>query len=223
MSLRDRTVIVTGGPTREWIDPVRYISNASSGKMGVALADEAASRARAAVFVHGPVEGALLTGKPWRAVAVESTQDMLEALRREIVPGAVLVMAAAPADYRPAERSAVKMKKSGDELVLRLTPTPDILKTLAREREEGTVPPFFAVGFAAETHNIEAYALGKLAEKRLDMICLNDVSAEGAGFGTDTNIITMFCRGGERIALPIMSKRAAAARIFDEVERRLPA
>ena len=121
MPLKDRKVIVTGGPTVEALDPVRFISNRSTGKMGRALADEAARRAGETVFVHGPMHESLLADAGYRLVAVESTEDLLEAVRKELrLPNAVLIMAAAPADYRPAERSARKIKKKGDEMTLRL-------------------------------------------------------------------------------------------------------
>ncbi len=222
MSLRDRKVIVTGGPTREWIDPVRYISNASSGKMGAALADAAHERSAETVFIHGPVDGSIIAGRPYRTVAVESTEDLLDAVMGELRGGAVLIMAAAPADYRPAERSGLKIKKKSDELRIDLVKNPDILKTVAsRKAADPSLEGIFVVGFAAETHDVEAYALTKLKEKDLDMICLNDVAKEGAGFSTDTNIVVVFTRGGGRLDFPLMTKKELAAGILDKIEDEL--
>jgi phosphopantothenoylcysteine decarboxylase / phosphopantothenate---cysteine ligase len=215
MLLRDRKVVVTGGPTREWIDPVRYISNPSTGKMGAALADAAAPLARETVFIHGPVSPALVKEKPYRCVAVSTTVDLLEAVLGEMEDGAVLIMAAAPADYRPAERLPEKMKKRGDELILRLVKNPDILMEVAGRRSNGAWRDVFVAGFAAETTDTESCAREKLIRKNLDMICLNDVSAAGAGFAGDTNIITIFTRVGSRIELPVQAKESAAARIID--------
>jgi len=222
MYLKNRKAIVTGGPTREWIDPVRFISNPSSGKMGAALADECSRRARDTVFIHGPIDPSLMSNAPYRCVAVETTADMLAAVSRELEENAVLIMAAAPADYSPVTRANRKIKKSGKKMSLELARTPDILKVVAAMKKEGRISELFVVGFAAETNDIEEYALKKLAEKNLDMICLNDVSRKDAGFGTDTNILTIFARDGMRKELPLVSKQEAAARIVDEIDARLP-
>jgi len=221
MLLKHRKVIVTGGPTREWIDPVRFISNPSSGKMGAALAGAAARCSGETVFIHGPVDRSIISGLPCRTVSVESTSDMLNAVLRELVNNAVLIMAAAPADYTSPEKSAQKIKKTDDELVLRLKKTPDILRTVAANVSDGTFTGLFTAGFAAETTNIEQYALGKLKAKNLDMICLNDVSREGAGFGSDTNIITIYVNDGRKIDLPVMTKKEAADRIIEMIEGEL--
>ena len=127
-------------------------------------------------------------------------------------------MSAAPADYTPADKSPVKIKKNSDELVLTLKRTPDILKAVAAFRAEGRVKDVFVVGFAAETNDIEDYALEKLQTKNLDMICLNDVSARGAGFGTDTNIITIYKKNGGKVCLDMMAKHEAARKILEEIE-----
>jgi len=222
MPLKNRKLIVTGGPTREWLDPVRYISNASSGKMGVAIADESFARGADTVFIHGPMQEAVLAGREYRCVSIESTSDLLEAVKAELAPNAVLIMAAAPADYAPEEKSDKKIKKNSDELVIRLKKNPDILKNVAAIRKNNfSLSTMFVVGFAAETHNIEAYALNKLEEKNLDLICVNDVSRAGAGFNVDTNIITIFTRNRERLELPLLSKQDAAGRILDCVEKGL--
>ncbi len=222
MLLHERKVIVTGGPTREWLDPVRFISNPSSGKMGAAIADESVDRSREIVFIHGPMEPSLLSNKRYRLVPVENTAEMLSAVKKEIVLNSVLVMAAAPADYSPLKRSDQKIKKSEGRITIEFEKTPDILKEIAAMKKDGLIRNIFTVGFAAETNNLEEYALKKLREKDLDMICLNDVSRSGAGFGTDTNIITIFIKGGSRIELPMISKHEIARRLLDEIEMRLP-
>ncbi|MCP4133825.1 MAG: hypothetical protein GY754_22845 [bacterium] len=219
--LKQRKVIVTGGPTREWLDPVRFLSNPSSGKMGIALAREAHKRAQETVFIHGPIHSSSLVEVPCRRVPIESTANLLTAVLEELQDNAVLIMSAAPADYTPVEKSPIKMKKTGSELVLTLTRTPDILKNVYDRRTSGTWNNIFVAGFAAETTNVEEYALGKLKNKGLDMICCNDVSREGAGFGTDTNIITIFTGSGSKIELPILSKTEVASRILDQVEAEL--
>ncbi len=222
MPLKDKKLIITGGPTIEALDPVRFISNRSSGKMGKALADAASKRAAETVFIHGPVHESLLHDAEFRTVPVESTEDLLRAVKRELTSSSVLVMAAAPADYRPAEKSEIKIKKKSDEMTLRLVKNPDILKTVASMKQNNfTFKGVFLVGFAAETNNIEEYALDKLREKDLDMICVNDVGRKDAGFGKDTNIVTIFTRNGERIELPLMSKLDTAERILDCVEQAL--
>ncbi len=217
MLLAQSKIIITGGPTREWFDPIRYISNASSGKMGVALADEAFSVSQNTVFIHGPINEFYVKDKPYRCVAVESTSDLLDAVIAELEEPCVLIMAAAPADYTPAERSGEKIKKQEGDLVITMKRTPDILKTVAEYRKSKGLVDIFVTGFAAETMNTEEYALGKLEAKNLDMICLNDVSKAGAGFNTDTNIMTLFTRNGGRIDLPMQSKKRIAAGILNQI------
>jgi phosphopantothenoylcysteine decarboxylase/phosphopantothenate--cysteine ligase len=216
-----KKIIVSGGPTREWIDPVRFISNESSGKMGIALAMASFSRLKNTVFIHGPVESALLSGLPFRTRGVETTADMLKAVLEELEPDSILIMAAAPADYRPAERSVQKIKKRGDSLTLEMVKNPDILKTVAEKKIGGAYTGLYTAGFAAETIDTENYALGKLKEKNLDIICLNDVSRSDAGFRTDTNVITVFMKNGERHDLPMMSKIKAADEILKIIENDL--
>ncbi|HON78687.1 MAG TPA: phosphopantothenoylcysteine decarboxylase [Spirochaetota bacterium] len=219
MPLKDRKVIVTGGPTREWLDPVRFISNPSSGRMGVAIAEEAVNRGAETVFVHGPINSDLVERAEYRCVAIQTTVDLLEAVKKELTQNSVLIMAAAPADYTPVQKSDVKIKKTGDELTIHLKKNPDILKTIAAMKQANfSLKNIFVVGFAAETNDIERYALGKLKEKDLDMICLNDVGQKDAGFSVDTNIITIFTRQGEKMELPLQSKQDVAARILDCVE-----
>lgn len=222
MLFRDRKIIVTGGPTREWLDPVRFISNPSSGKMGVALADECFRRSKETVFICGPIDEKLIIDKKFRMISVETTADMLDAVKSEIGENAVLIMAAAPADYSPITKAEQKIKKNSQHITIELKKTPDILREISSLKQSGLINNLFTVGFAAETTNIEEYALVKLKEKKLDMICLNDVSRSGAGFGLDTNIISIFVKDGSRIDLPLLSKQEVAARIVDEIEARLP-
>lgn len=222
MLLENRKIIVTGGPTREWIDPVRFISNASSGKMGIALADAAAAYTPNTVFVHGPVDASLLKEKTYRQVAVESTGELMDAVLAELEPDCILIMAAAPADYRPVERADKKIKKKQSELVVALTQNPDILKRVAEYRRQNqNLSGMYVVGFAAETDNAETYALQKLKEKNLDMICLNDIGKKGAGFAGDTNIITVFTALGYREDIPLRSKAEIAHRILSMIKEKL--
>jgi phosphopantothenoylcysteine decarboxylase/phosphopantothenate--cysteine ligase len=221
MLLKESKIIVTGGPTREWIDPVRYISNASTGKMGIALADAAMELGHETVFIHGPIDASLLQGKKYRTISVDSTEDMLKAVLSEIGENSVLVMSAAPADYAPVEKVKEKIKKRDGEITLLMRKTPDILKNVAKARIENEIKNIFVAGFAAETTDIEKYARGKLAEKNLDMICLNDVSREGAGFGTDTNIVTIFFKDSAKIELPVLAKEDVAKKIFSYIESQL--
>jgi len=219
--LKESKIIITGGPTREWLDPVRYISNASSGKMGIALADESFRLSENTIFIHGPISDHLVKDKPYRCVKVETTADMLEAVLDEIGNDSVLIMCAAPADYTPVNKSAEKIKKQNDDITFQMKKTPDILKNVAEMKKCSIFKNFFTVGFAAETTNTEEYAMSKLAAKDLDMICLNDVSKEGAGFGVDTNIMTLFTRSGLRVELPLLSKEKAASEILKLIDAEL--
>jgi len=219
--LKESKIIITGGPTREWFDPIRYISNASSGKMGVALADEAFKISGNTIFIHGPISEHLVKDKPYKCLKIETTADLLKAVLDEIGEHSVLIMCAAPADYTPIEKSDEKIKKQDGDIVLHMKRTPDILKNVAETRKIRKLKDFFAAGFAAETTNTENYAMSKLAAKDLDMICLNDVSQEGAGFGVDTNIMTLFTKTGLKIELPILTKDKAALEILKQIDEEL--
>ena len=222
MYLKNKKIIVTGGPTREWLDPVRFISNPSSGKMGIAIAEEACLRAREVVFIHGTIDKALLRGNAYRKISIETTTDLLNAVLGEITHDSILIMAAAPADYTPHKKSIIKIKKSNRKLLLKLKKNPDILKEVALIRKnKHAYRKMFVVGFAAETDKIEIHALKKLKEKNLDMICLNDVSRRDAGFGTDSNAVVIFTKNGGRIQLSLMPKVEVACRILDYVEMEL--
>ena len=214
--------VVTGGPTREWLDPVRFISNPSSGKMGAALADAAHELFSETVFIHGPVERSVVSGKPYRCVAVDTTREMHDAVVKELGDRTVLVMAAAPADWAPAVKEDRKIKKSDGGMMLELVKTVDILTSIAALREtELAASRLFVCGFAAETHDIEAYAKGKLEQKKLDMICVNDVSRTDAGFGTDTNELVLFGKDGSRMEIANTSKSEAARRIMSIIAERI--
>ncbi|MCP8970189.1 bifunctional phosphopantothenoylcysteine decarboxylase/phosphopantothenate--cysteine ligase CoaBC [Ectobacillus ponti] len=209
--LAGKKVLVTAGPTRERIDPVRYLSNFSSGKMGYAIAGEAAKLGADVTLVTGP--SALPIPPNVQAVSVESAQEMLEAVLSRYDSVDAVIKTAAVADYRPKTVHGEKMKKQADELVIELERTTDILKTLGMRKRQQVL-----VGFAAETTNVAEYAAGKLESKNLDMIVANDVTKAGAGFGTDTNIVTMYKRDGTSIPLPMLSKQEVARSLLAEVQ-----
>jgi phosphopantothenoylcysteine decarboxylase/phosphopantothenate--cysteine ligase len=210
--LAGRHVVVSAGPTHEPLDPVRFVGNHSTGKMGFAIAEAARDRGARVTLVTGPV--ALET--PWAVsrVNVKSVADMLAALERATSDSDAIIMSAAPADFRPESPTVQKIKKSDDdELNIRLAKNPDIIATLPG----GGV----RVGFAAETQNLAEYARAKLVSKRLDFIVANDVTAAGSGFGTETNQVTVFHADGRMEELPLMSKYAVAHAILDRVAARL--
>jgi phosphopantothenoylcysteine decarboxylase/phosphopantothenate--cysteine ligase len=208
--LRGQTIMVTAGPTREEIDPVRYISNHSSGKMGYALARNAARRGARVILVSGPVNLPPPAGV--EHVAVASASEMREAVMKHVGECSVVIKAAAVADYRPSMPARSKIKKQADQLTLHLTKNPDILAELGRQQ----IRPFL-VGFAAETDDLESYASGKLAEKNLDMIVANDVSQSDAGFNVDTNRVLLLFRDGRHVECPLMAKDELAAVIIDQI------
>jgi phosphopantothenoylcysteine decarboxylase/phosphopantothenate--cysteine ligase len=211
--LKGERVLLTAGATREELDPVRFLTNKSSGRMGFAIAEAASARGAEVTVVAGST-----TQPPpacARVIRAVSAEEMRGAVMREIEDATVFIAAAAVSDYRPAARASAKIKKSAERLTLELEPTPDILAEVAGSRHNGLV----VIGFAAETDEVIARAREKLERKRLDVIVANDVTREGAGFDTDTNIITLIRRGGEALELPLMSKLEAAHRILDEVAR----
>jgi len=208
--LEGRTVLVTAGPTREDIDPVRFLTNRSSGKMGYALAEAAIRRGARVILVSGPTDLTVPGGVDW--IPVRSTQEMRHAVRERAVEADVIIMAAAVSDYRPAASHTQKLKRGEGSLTLQLEPTPDILAELGREKGSRIL-----VGFAAETTQLAENARGKLARKGADMIVANDVTQEGAGFDADTNIVTLFLRDGREIPLPKLTKFEVANRILDAV------
>jgi phosphopantothenoylcysteine decarboxylase/phosphopantothenate--cysteine ligase len=208
--LEGMKILVTAGPTREAIDPVRYLSNHSSGKMGFAAAEAAIARGAQVVLVAGPVSIEKPKGADY--VSVTSADEMYAAVMEHFDSCDAVVMAAAVADYRvetPADR---KIKKNDDDMTLRLVKNKDILKELGKIKGEQIL-----AGFCAETDHLLENAAKKVREKNLDFIVANDVTMEGAGFGTDTNIIKILRTDGSVEELPLMSKLSAAHRIMDEI------
>ena len=203
-------VLITAGPSREPLDPVRYISNRSSGKMGYALARAAAQRGAEVVLISGPT--ALAPPAGVKLTSVNTAAEMHQAILTEFVTCTAVIMAAAVADYHPLEVSREKLKRGKGPIAVRLEPTEDILKELGQRRDGRLL-----VGFAAETGNLDANAAKKLREKNLDMIVANDVTAEGSGFDVDTNIVTIFDRRGTTRSLPLMSKDEVAEEVLDHL------
>jgi phosphopantothenoylcysteine decarboxylase/phosphopantothenate--cysteine ligase len=214
-ALRGKRVIVTAGPTRESLDPVRFLSNHSSGKMGVAIAEAAWRRGAEVVLIAGPLS--VPTPQGMCVTHVESTAEMGDAVRTELADADILVMAAAPADFRPVEVAMSKMKKGHRPDAIALTDTADILKSTIDARRPGTI----VVGFALETDDVLAHAQAKLAAKQLDVIVVNDARETGAGFGVDTNRVTILAPNVSPTELPLMSKLEVADAILDRVERLL--
>ena len=208
-SMAGLKVLVTAGPTREALDPVRFLTNRSSGKMGYALAQAALNRGAEVTLVTGPVSLTVPAGA--RVIPVESTEDLLAAMEREAPAQDLIIQAAAPADYRPAAVADQKIKKKkGEPLSLVLTETPDVAARVGQLRHEGQV----LVGFAAETEKLLDHAGEKLEKKNLDMIVANDVTQPGAGFDVDTNIVTLITRDGEK-QYPLLTKAQVADIILD--------
>ena len=208
------SMLVTAGPTQEPIDPVRYITNYSSGKMGYAIAENAARRGARVTLVSGPTD---LEAPPGvEVVHVRTVKQMHDAVMQRIDETRVLIAAAAPADFAPAQTKNQKIKKSGEDLTLHLAQTVDILAEAGR-RKDGIV----LVGFAAETQNLEDFARAKLQRKNLDLIVANDVSPESNVFGSDTNQVTLLSKSGDKISWPRMSKHEVANRILDYVRTNL--
>jgi len=208
--LTGRHVVVSAGPTREALDPVRYLSNHSSGKMGVALAAAAWRRGATVTLVAGPLSVEPPVGPT--LVAVESAEQMAVAVRFALTTADALIMAAAPADFRMDAVATQKIKKGADAPVLSLSFAPDILQSTRDARRPGCV----VVGFALETERLEEGAKAKLARKDLDLIVANRVQV-GSGFGTDTNQVTLFSRDGTREELPLLGKGEVADAILDRV------
>jgi phosphopantothenoylcysteine decarboxylase/phosphopantothenate--cysteine ligase len=210
--LRGERFLITAGATREPIDPVRFISNRSSGRMGFALAEAARDRGAEVTLVAGiasvrPPRGA-------RVIKVSSAEEMRNAVAQEVVNATIFMAAAAVSDYRAKEKAATKIKKSDAELELRLERTADIVAEVAAGRTNGQL----VIGFAAETNDLLTHARGKLLSKGLDAVVANDVSREDAGFDSENNAVVILLRDDPRpIELPLMSKLETAHRILDEV------
>jgi phosphopantothenoylcysteine decarboxylase/phosphopantothenate--cysteine ligase len=210
--LAGKRVLITAGPTREWLDPVRFISNPSTGKMGLALAAEAVARGARVRVVLGPTAEAVPAGV--EAVRVETAEEMREAVAARLAGTEVFIGAAAVADYRPEATAEQKLKKTGAPVDLRLEPTADILAEVAA----GPDRPAVVVGFAAESQDLAAQAAAKLEHKHLDLIVANDITQPGAGFGTDTNEVLILDRRGKAEQVSRRSKAEVARRILERVE-----
>jgi phosphopantothenoylcysteine decarboxylase/phosphopantothenate--cysteine ligase len=212
-ALRGKRVVVTAGPTREAVDPVRFLSNRSSGKMGVAIAAAAWRRGADVRLIAGPLAVAPPSGPT--LTTVESTEQMRAAVERAIGDADALIMAAAPADFRPSAPANQKIKKSSAPQAISLEPTPDILSSTIAARANRLV----TVGFALETTSPVEHGREKLASKQLDLIVVNDATEAGAGFAVDTNRVTFIDRDGRLEAQPLLAKGEVADLILDRVER----
>lgn len=209
-----KKVIVTAGPTIEPLDPVRYMTNHSSGKMGYSIAKEAADRGAEVILISGPTS--ITPPKEVKLIPVNTTEEMLNAVSIHFDSCDVLIKSAAPADYRPETVSPVKIKKKEDEkdeLVIKYVKNPDIAAYFGKQKKNQVM-----VGFAAETGNLDEYAMEKLNKKNLDFIVANDVTKEGAGFNVDTNIVTILDKNGGKESYPMMNKREVARVILDKVK-----
>lgn len=212
--LSSERLLITAGATREAIDPVRFLSNRSSGRMGFALAEAALARGAQVTVVAGATTATPPDGV--RLVHAISAEEMRAAVMKELGGASVFIAAAAVSDYRPVAPANLKIKKQEAMLTLSLEPTPDILTEVAAKRSDGML----VVGFAAETNDVLNYARSKMERKSLDAIVANDVTREGAGFDTETNAVTILTRtSAEALELPLMTKREAAHRILDEIKR----
>ncbi|MFS1518321.1 bifunctional phosphopantothenoylcysteine decarboxylase/phosphopantothenate--cysteine ligase CoaBC [Bacillus sp. SCS-151] len=208
--LKGKKMIVTAGPTRERIDPVRYFTNYSSGKMGYAIAEEAARLGADVVLISGPTN--IDPPLNVETIKVESAQDMLNEILKLYDQSDIVVKCAAVADYRPKNERKQKIKKQPDDYIVEMERTTDILKTLGERKEHQLL-----IGFAAETDRVEEYALAKMKKKNLDMIVANKVDDHGAGFGVDTNIVTIYKQDHTKIALPLLTKKEVAESLLLEI------
>jgi phosphopantothenoylcysteine decarboxylase/phosphopantothenate--cysteine ligase len=211
--LTGERVLITVGATREEIDPVRFISNRSSGRMGFALAEAAMKRGAEVTVVRGVTTVEAPAGI--RVIKALSAEEMSRAVASEAAKMSVFIGAAAIADYRPSERAGEKIKKSQETLTLTLERTPDVLSQVAASRSNGML----VIGFAAETENVIDNAVQKLNSKNLDAVVANDVSRADAGFDTTTNAVTIITKNSDPLELPVMSKREAANRILDVIRQ----
>lgn len=210
--LTDLNIVITAGPTREAIDPVRYLSNYSSGKMGFAIAAAAAKRGANVTLITGPVN--LATPAGVTRIDINSAIEMQQAALACAVKNEIFIACAAVADFRPAKIAEQKMKKQpgNEEMTIQLVKNPDIIASIAALTEQRP----FTVGFAAETQNVEHYARGKLAAKNLDLICANDVSVQGQGFNSDTNALHLYWPNGDK-ALPLTTKADLGQQLVAEI------
>ncbi|MGD6803623.1 bifunctional phosphopantothenoylcysteine decarboxylase/phosphopantothenate--cysteine ligase CoaBC [Rossellomorea vietnamensis] len=209
--LKGKKLVITAGPTREKIDPVRFFSNRSSGKMGFALAEEAAKLGAEVTLVSGPVS--LEAPQGVNIISIESAEDMYNEVLKAFDTADIVIKSAAVADYKPKITSDTKMKKQDGDLSIEFERTKDILRTLG-EKKDGQL----LIGFAAETNNVEQYAAEKLRKKNADMIVANNITVEGAGFAGDTNIVTVFRKDGTQRELPLLTKADTAKEILYEIK-----
>ncbi|WP_322420618.1 bifunctional phosphopantothenoylcysteine decarboxylase/phosphopantothenate--cysteine ligase CoaBC [Jeotgalibacillus haloalkalitolerans] len=212
--LRGKKLIITAGPTREKIDPVRFFTNHSSGKMGYAIAKAAAEAGAEVTLVSGPVS--ITPPQGVHTIKVETAEEMYEQVLTNFEHADVVIKSAAVADYRPAQTSDQKMKKKDGTLTIDFERTKDILKTLGQKKKHQIL-----IGFAAETEMLETYAARKLETKNADLIVGNNILIEGAGFGTDTNAVTFFRKDGTVTELPLQSKEQVAHELISEIDRLL--
>lgn len=210
--LQGETILITAGPTCEDLDPVRFLTNRSSGKMGYAVAEAAARRGAGVALISGPVN--LETPPGVERINVRTAEEMRRTVAARLPESTIAIFAAAVADYRPSKTRSEKIKRDKEPLTIHLEPTPDILAEAAKSKGDRLI-----VGFAAETDHVAENARKKLEAKNADLIVANDVTAEGAGFDHDTNIVTLFSRDGRDLALPKLVKSDVAQRILDEVLR----
>lgn len=211
-SLSGKKAFVSAGPTYEPLDPVRFIGNHSSGKMGLAIAEELYARGADVTLIMGP-SSINLPANGIRSVRVNTAEEMYNACTKQFDKSDIGIMAAAVADYTPVEVAANKIKKTSAELIVELKKTKDILKSLGEKKSSKQV----LVGFALETNNEREYALGKLKNKNADMVVMNSLNDKGSGFGTDTNKITIFDKSGKEFNYDLMSKKEAAKNIVDTI------
>ncbi|MEI5906120.1 bifunctional phosphopantothenoylcysteine decarboxylase/phosphopantothenate--cysteine ligase CoaBC [Bacillus spongiae] len=212
--LAGKKVLITAGPTRESLDPVRFFSNHSTGKMGFSLAHQAQKLGAEVILISGPTTLTPPNNVDFRPV--ESALEMYEEVMKSYVDQDIIIKSAAVADYTPVKVANEKIKKQEGIYTIEMERTMDILRTLGERKTN-----HFLVGFAAETHSVEEYALRKLKKKNADMIIANNVAMEGAGFGVDTNIVTMYLGNGEKIELPLLSKQETARQILMEISRQV--
>ena len=210
LPLKGKKVVVTAGPTRERIDPVRYLTNFSSGKMGYAMAEAAAALGAETVLISGPVN--IQPPANVQVISIESAEEMLQAVLSHYDTASIVVKTAAVADYRPKEVHSQKMKKKDGEASITLERTSDILSELGKRKTHQLL-----IGFAAETNDVVHYAKGKLEKKNADYIVANDVTEEGSGFGTETNSVTLVGKGDVEIHFPHASKKELALQLFETI------
>lgn len=208
--LQGKKVLITAGPTREDIDPVRFITNRSTGKMGYAIAKAARDRGAEVTLISGPSNLSAISNI--NHIDVYSAQDMYDAVIERAEKADIIIKSAAVADYRPEEKSSKKIKKSDDDLSIRLTRNKDILQSLGRTKSRQVL-----VGFAAESNDLLENAKSKMERKNLDMIVANDITMKGAGFGVDTNIVKIIMKNGDIVELPSMNKEELAHELLNQI------